>query len=66
MTELSRPLDWRRAGSCSGGNCVEVAKVGDRYLVRDSREPDAKPLQFSAGEWAAFVAGVRDGDFEFE
>ncbi len=57
---------WRRSGRCANGACIEVAKVGDRYLLRDSKNPEAAPLSFSAPEWTAFVAGVEAGDFRFE
>lgn len=57
---------WRRSGQCATGACVEVARVGDRYLVRDSKEPDVAPLAFTDAEWDAFVAGVKAGDFVFE
>jgi hypothetical protein len=45
---------------------VEIAKVGDRYLVRDGKDPDASPLSFSVDEWYAFVEGVKRDDFRFE
>jgi hypothetical protein len=45
---------------------VEIAKVGDRYLVRDGKDPDASPLSFSIDEWRAFVDGVKRGEFRFE
>jgi hypothetical protein len=45
---------------------VEIAKVGDRYLVRDGKNPDVSPLSFSADEWHAFVEGVKRNDFRFE
>ncbi|WP_328464528.1 DUF397 domain-containing protein [Actinoplanes sp. NBC_00393] len=66
---MIKPTDgpgWRRSGQCSSGACVEVAKVGDRYLVRDSKQPGGTPLTFTKGEWDAFVAGVKAGDFGFE
>jgi len=66
MAESTRPLEWRRARRCAGNNCIEVAKDGNRYLIRDSRAPDAAPLQIDGADWAAFVGGVRDGDFQFE
>jgi len=56
---------WRRAKECGNGACVEVAKAEDHYLVRDSKHPDDPALHFTGGEWAAFVKGVRDGDFDF-
>jgi hypothetical protein len=55
---------WRRA-DCTNGSCVEVAKVGDRYLVRDSKAPDGAVLTFSEAEWEAFVGGVKAGTFSF-
>lgn len=54
---------WRRPKSCSGGQCVEVARAGDRILMRDSKNPDMEPLVFSAAEWADFVSGVKAGQF---
>lgn len=48
-----------------GGSCVEVAELGDGgRLVRDSKDPDGPVLRFTAAEWRAFVAGVKDGEFE--
>jgi hypothetical protein len=57
---------WRRAVRCNSGACVEVAKVGEGYLVRSSTAPEAGVLSFTAAEWSAFTTGVRDGDFEWE
>jgi len=56
---------WLKSSRCSGGNCVEVAKVADEYLIRDSKNPDAAPLHFTADEWTAFVQGVDAGEFRF-
>lgn len=63
--ELAR-AQWRkssRSGS-NGGNCVEVAEnLPDIVAVRDSKNPTGPALVFSPREWAAFVAGVKDGQF---
>jgi uncharacterized protein DUF397 len=56
---------WRRARRCANSACVEVAKVESGYLVRGTGDPD-RTLFFSDAEWAAFVGGVQDGDFEFD
>lgn len=56
---------WRRARRCGSNACVEVAKVGEEYLIRDSKHPDSPPLRFTEAEWDAFRAGTRDGDFDF-
>jgi hypothetical protein len=65
MIESAKRLVWRKARRCATGTCVEVARDGDRYFVRDSKDPQAAPLEFTPAEWATFVAGVQDGDFDF-
>ncbi|MGX6604305.1 DUF397 domain-containing protein [Micromonosporaceae bacterium Da 78-11] len=65
MIEVTGQPQWRRAGRCGSGSCVEVAQVGDQFLVRDSKNPETRPMAFTREEWAAFVAGVREGDFDF-
>lgn len=58
-------LRWRKASaSGQGANCVEVAPVRDGAAVRDSKDPSGPVLRFSAETWRAFIAGVRDGEFD--
>ena len=66
MTKSARNPEWRRSGGCSNGTCIEVAKVDDQYLIRDSKNPDSAPLAFTADEWLAFVSGVKHDEFRFE
>jgi putative hemolysin len=48
-----------------GGNCVETCRLpGGRWEVRDSKDQSGAVLCFSAEEWKAFTAGVRDGEFD--
>jgi hypothetical protein len=56
---------WRRSTKCGSSTCVEVAKVEDQYLIRDSKNPSAAALAFTQEEWVAFVQGVTAGEFEF-
>jgi predicted secreted Zn-dependent protease len=56
---------WRRSRRCSHGACVEVARTTDRFLVRDSKNPDTAPIAFTQEQWTAFVAGVKAGTFSF-
>lgn len=55
-----------RKSSYSGQNaqCVEVGRAADggRWL-RDSKDRSKPAHYFTAGEWAAFLAGVKDGEF---
>jgi Domain of unknown function (DUF397) len=64
VTSVDSPR-WQRSKSCSGGQCVEVAKVGGQYLIRDSKRPEVEPLSFTPDEWTAFVQGVNAGEFRF-
>ncbi len=60
-------LVWHKSSYSSGqgGNCVEVAQLDDGgRAVRDSKDPSGPALRFTPAEWAAFTAGVRDGEFD--
>jgi hypothetical protein len=51
--------------SFSNGNCVEVASLPDGGVgVRNSRDSAGRVLQFTPGEWHAFLGGVRNGEFD--
>ncbi len=63
MTRSTNEPQWQRSRSCGSSACVEVARVGDHYLVRDSKNPDVPPLSFTAEEWHRFTEGVVAGDF---
>ena len=65
MSKLTEQLEWRKAKRCGTGTCVEVAKAGDQFFVRDSKNPERAPLRFSSEEWDTFVDGIRGGDFDF-
>jgi hypothetical protein len=69
---------WHKASysGSNGGNCVEVTATCDAsvaphksgedmlYLMRDSKDPDGPQLAFTTAEWEAFIAGVKDGEFD--
>jgi hypothetical protein len=63
MTSSANKPDWKKSRTCSSGACVEVARVGDHYLVRDSKNPEVPPLEFTAEEWREFSQGMAAGDF---
>ena len=55
-------MNWKKSSySTAQGNCVEVSPVREGIAVRDSKNPHRPVLRFSAGDWQAFVAGVKAG-----
>lgn len=63
-TETDRPT-WRKSSGCSNGTCVEVARDGGTYLVRDSKNLAVEPLRLSGADWTGFVDAIESGDFGF-
>ena len=63
MIKTTRETRWRRSKRCATGACVEVARVGENFLIRDSKNLDLSPLTFSREAWEAFVAGVKADEF---
>ena len=58
--------NYRTSSFCSMGNCVEVGRSADGVvLVRDTKDRAQQALTFTDDEWAAFVAGVKAGEFDF-
>jgi len=56
---------WCRSTRSSGANnCVEVAHRHGWTAVRDSKNKPGPVLIFTDGEWDAFTAGFRAGEFD--
>jgi len=71
MAEMAEGIDlsravWRKSTrSNNGGACVEVALNLPRVVaVRDSKDQGGPVLMFSLQDWAAFIEGVHEGQFE--
>lgn len=55
---------FRKSNACVSTNCVEVGQYGPAMVaIRDSKDPEIE-LLFDRIEWAAFVAGVKNGEFD--
>ena len=56
---------WITSRACNNSACVQVAHLpGGMVAIRDSKNV-AKPAHvFDSGEWAAFVTGVKAGEFD--
>lgn len=47
-------------------DCVEAAPLPDGSVeLRDSKDPDGPRQTFTRREWIAFVAAVKEGEFDF-
>jgi hypothetical protein len=43
---------------------VEIAWDPEGVRVRDSKDPGGPALRFTWHEWKAFIAGVKQGEFD--
>jgi len=56
---------YTKSSFSGASNCVEVGLLADGNVgLRDSKDPLKLPHVFTAQEWAAFIAGVRAGEFD--
>ncbi len=66
MTDLSG-AHWHKStySGGNGGDCVEVAEnLPGIVAVRDTKHRDGATLIFTDAEWAVFLSGVKDGEFD--
>jgi hypothetical protein len=55
---------FRKASDCGDTSCVEAAVTPEEVLVRDSKDVAGPVLRFTRGEWEAFLAGAKRGEFD--
>ncbi|MGW4104242.1 DUF397 domain-containing protein [Streptomyces okerensis] len=59
MTPLNR---WRKSSYSGGGegnDCVEIADLGTRIAIRDSKSPSRTPLSLPAPAFASFIDALK-------
>lgn len=65
MSETIPETAWRKASASAGnGQCVEVAPLNGGVAVWDSKTPNGPVLRFTATEWAAWLDGAKNGEFD--
>lgn len=64
--QLAAGTQWRKSSASNpSGNCVEMAALDDGAVaMRNSRHPAGPALVYTRAEVAAFLAGVRNGEFD--
>ena len=58
---------YRKSSFSSSGGCVEVRLLEDGTIgLRDSKDVSKPAHHFTPVEWRAFLAGVRNGEFDLQ
>jgi hypothetical protein len=62
-------IKWRKSshsGGQGGVDCVEVARVAETALIRDSKNPDGPRLVFPRAHLRDFITDVKTGKHNTE
>jgi hypothetical protein len=70
VTEILPTVAWHIStySADTGASCVEAGPLSDgsgRVAVRHSKTPDAATIVYTRDEWDAFIAGVKDSEFDY-
>jgi len=56
---------WITSSFCNNSACVQVALLPDGMVaIRDAKNTAGPAHVFDREEWAAFITGVKAGDFD--
>jgi len=55
---------WFKSSFSGNSACVEVSFEASEVRVRDSKNSAGPTLTFTRAEWAAFLRGVENAEFE--
>ena len=64
---MTAPGAWRRSSFCAAGDCVELRFWNGRVWLRRlkaGRTSTAAAMSVTPAEFAAFVQGVKAGEFD--
>ncbi|WP_325050733.1 DUF397 domain-containing protein [Actinomadura spongiicola] len=58
--------EWRKSSysGSTGGDCVEVASLGDANAVRDSKNPEGSVLTLDRDAWSAMISQIKQGAYD--
>lgn len=62
--ELSGATWFKAVASSTAQGCVEVAHLDGWTVVRDSKDTDGPVHCYTPHEWACFLDGARNGEFD--
>lgn len=60
----SRQSPWRIATMSGDSNCVQVRWDNAMIVVENSRFPNGPFLSYTKDEWAPFLDGAKQGEFD--
>lgn len=64
ITKSNTQPTYRKSSRCGNSSCVAVAVLDNgAVLVKDTKDESLPPLSFTQEEWAAFVDGVKNNEF---
>jgi hypothetical protein len=56
---MSTDLSWRKSSYSDGeGECLEIALTPTTIHIRDSKSPEARPLQVIPLTWTEFLGSL--------
>lgn len=57
---MNQNLEWRKSSlSVNNGECVEVAALESRVVVRDSNRPGGPVVSYGKGTWSVFLEALK-------
>jgi hypothetical protein len=57
------PIVWRKASFCQSGECLEIAKLNNMIVMRDSKDPRYM-LPHTVEEFRFLVQSIKAGEYD--